>query len=1522
MLYLFFHIGVIMKKFKYLVLLLFIFVPLSFTACKKSNKSTLATPVISEVKSGTIIFDPVSKADYYTIVINNNEINVDANHSNNVQIIDDKINYNASKIFIVGNSYSIKIKAHASKAHSSEFSQTYSYKHFGDIETPTNVKINSTILTWDPVENASYYVVKIITPHDKLVFDKNGNVVLEDDANAIANADLPEYSFNTNHFDFSSLLSTAGNYKFYVSAIISDGTTYINSGFTSKTTYTHTITLNTPKNGSVFSVNDELHLTTAIDPRANAVTVSCGDCVQTLATNNACVTAISSNLLDINLSQCFQADIASGRLTFGDITQYSFKTKSSYQTANPDEMFFNDSEESLAILFENTQIIDAPTLTLDYSNLDECYVVKFGMEDTSLIGGFKVLVFTTTGLKEYMLDYNISSMLLTDEFLGVAVQAIGVGNYLTSPLSQIAHNPELNATLPKLNFEAEGTKITWSNLPDAYYLVEVGNLFYMASTNEFEVPISKLSSSENTFKITSFKNGFKPSNNSVNLTYSSTLTTPTSVSFSNTKLYELHFASVENSIGYYVYIKGKDATDFTKIDTLYTSNVIDLSQYITSQGEYTDYEVKVQAVADTYGVYTDSGLSSAVTVSHLKILQSPTIYSTNNILNPVTAQTVAGSTRYILKFYSVEDAGSYEILINYNKLTEFARDGVDLYEVDITNYLLSANNYEIKIRAIPQDGTTNIKASDFAVANYVLRKQLSKVENITVSENQGVYTLSFSPVDNAESYLVRIVKENDSDYYSYLNSIGLSYSFSIANSTDISRYIEQAGVYYFYMTAIASKGENSYYADSIESSANESVNKLTSLKSPSHIDFLNQSAENYLLVWNGDANADYYLVKITDPNNVSYEIKVYNNTNCNISKYLTIQGTYRISVTSMVTALGENSKTYASSSATIKDLIYAYQEEKDFLRYAVSMYGTQHDFVIGNETVIRDEHNNIVDDTVNVNSLKHLLWNHYLYETKNVNELSTLSIMLKPNNDEDLISMIKRLATQANNSKIHAFNADEQWLALISSGADSTQLFYYLCEKIIEVYPEYNKLETLSVTSNSNNIFLLQFKNKFNTTKVEYTKANAYTNTNYGNSFKFIDLYSRKSATGVFAIDSKPEMVVTTTEQLLQAVQHGFKPLFVGESSLAEQVYANAKKVLSAIVTNNMTDLEKATAIFDWLEYAFDLTYYNISGQNYLSGTVEESGLGGVEYKLLKSYYLEGIFENIVIDSNGKVVVESNLATSASYSKAFALLCSIEGISTTVVNGTYQYFDIHTQQNEKANHVWNKILLQTSQDEPKQWFNVDLTFSDNRIYFGGLTSGYGMSSHLYFLVTDAFMKENVTIIDGDETNLISSTYQSDRVCSTSFDYYNNSTFNMTGKEIAQTISNYKVNMSDSNDDYTIDDYAKLFNKDINYQQYNTSDLGKFELYLLNMLIYAKFNADNNANGLSVCEFKYVYNASSAGENFQATYLTSLINSYKSTYRLNISLVTDPTGNSTFPTCHSIKNSTETTTTVVFLVKSV
>ncbi len=1493
-----------MKKFKILILALSMFIPFAFVGCENKNKETLSTPNIVEIKGGTIVFDQVGNADYYTLSINDKTLTVDVRTNANVEIVDNKINFDASNIFVVGNSYSVKLKASGADKYDSSYSTTYSYKHNGNIEKPENLKINSTVLTWDIVENASYYVVKVITPNDTIIFDKDGNILQEIDPASISRADLTEYTFNANQFDFSSLLSAAGTYKFYVSSVLSAGANFVESGYASAINYTHHIQLATPTNGTIKKVGNEFKFLTTLDENANALSVECNGIEKTieLISQTQYFSAINRNLLDINLSKLFENE---SKINLNNIAQFAVRVQAKYISNSPENIYYSNSNYSDFAYLNNSYTLSAPTLSLTQDLKNNCYVASWTCLDSHLVNEYKLIVCLENEVKEYSLDANINSKLIYGNFVAVAVKAVGYGNFKSSNFSNFASNPIQTDTLASVDISANAINLNWTNVAD-YYIVEFANNFYVTNLNTFAIDRNKLENNNYSIALTCIKSGYQHKTENINLTFSAQLATPTigyGQGIVSTNLYELTFTGVNNAIGYYVYLKAKEASSFEKIDNLYLTTTIDLSKYICSEGNYTDYQVKVQAVADSYSLYSNSELSRAVNVSHIQVLDKPNFYRINDTIMPVSKSILGNTTKYTLKFYGVENASSYEVLINYNKISVAAKNSfyTGIYEVDISNYLIAANNYEIKVRAIPSSSLTNVHASEFNVANYVLTKQLPMVENIQVSQNDGSYTLSFNPIDNATSYRVRIIKENDSNYVTYLNSLDLSNIFDVTQSVDVTQYVMQSGVYYFYVTALAPA--NSYYANSTESTTYGTVSKLTTLKGPSEVTHTNLSKSSYLLNWMGDENADYYLVKITNPNNISYEFKVLNSSSTDVStdinKYITVQGTYDISIYSMVDALSENAKEFASSAATKINIPYVYKTTKDFERYSINMYGSLYDFSIDH-----------------VNDLKSILWYHYLYE---INPGTKLTIMLNTlKNDDDSTETIRqtivRLALEANNSLLYNFNNDEQWLALQTNATDN-ELFTYLCTKLLSVYPEFNVLDGAIQLEHSagNKIFSLYYRNALNDEKVDST-TKTFTNKNYGNEYQYIDIYSRKSATGLFKIDTREEMMVTTTEQLLHAVQHNKKPKFVGDSAVAENVYSNAKLVLSAIVSNNMSDLDKVTAIFDWLTASYDLTYYEILSKSYLTGALEKDDME--EFGLNKIYYLEGIFEQISMLSNGDIVIGSNLATSKSYSKAFALLCGIEGINAVVVNGEYTYKDLTIGEDRTIDHAWNKVFINTSVDNVgSNWFSVDLTFSDNRIFFNELSLGYGMSSHTYFLTTDSFAESNLKV--KDHNYLISNEYQTNKICSTHYNYYSNTSFALTKEEISQTISNFE----DASTIVNNFKYSLEFNAKENYQKYaNTTGYDSLQSYLLNAIIYAGYKAENNESNRSMFEFKFNVKDNNNSHLFELTKLLNIFTNLNYNYKLKLSLALEP--NDTVYTVEEIVDENIQTTTVVFVVEKV
>lgn len=204
----------------------------------------------------------------------------------------------------------------------------------------------------------------------------------------------------------------------------------------------------------------------------------------------------------------------------------------------------------------------------------------------------------------------------------------------------------------------------------------------------------------------------------------------------------------------------------------------------------------------------------------------------------------------------------------------------------------------------------------------------------------------------------------------------------------------------------------------------------------------------------------------------------------------------------------------------------------------------------------------------------------------------------------------------------------------------------------------------------------------YNTATASYalaqTEDNTYENFKNGNMLvrdylvKNSDNRRDESFDG-FAINTNNSgrMDVYNSEELWWALEHNYLPVFPLENSKAEAIYNDSKDILRKIINNDMTDYEKALAIFEYLvdrvSYDYDAFYSASSDSNNAC------------------YYLEGVFEYNRAVCDGK-------------SKAFVLLCRIEGIEC--VRDWGSNLDVG------AGHAWNYVKLDGN------WYMVDTTAGD------------------------------------------------------------------------------------------------------------------------------------------------------------------------------------------------------------------
>lgn len=244
-----------------------------------------------------------------------------------------------------------------------------------------------------------------------------------------------------------------------------------------------------------------------------------------------------------------------------------------------------------------------------------------------------------------------------------------------------------------------------------------------------------------------------------------------------------------------------------------------------------------------------------------------------------------------------------------------------------------------------------------------------------------------------------------------------------------------------------------------------------------------------------------------------------------------------------------------------------------------------------------------------------------------------------------------------------------------------------------------------------------------------------------------------------FYIDGvKETMSVSTSNMLYKAVAWGYKPVFMGsQAENLQQIYDNAKDALSYIVSDEMSEYEKVHAIYDYIIYnvRYDHDCANAEDK-YVSGNLSLN-----EKMKYYGYYLEGIFLNKFYKKDMHAVCDGK-------SKAFVLMCGIEGITAVRISG-----EASSDGKNFGGHAWNKVLLDLNGTGDKEWYFVDTTWGD----VGDDSKEF--LSHAYFLLSD------------DETvnTHREKTGHGYPKAEGKFDYYAHETYTSSGTEYNYVITN-------------------------------------------------------------------------------------------------------------------------------------
>lgn len=250
-----------------------------------------------------------------------------------------------------------------------------------------------------------------------------------------------------------------------------------------------------------------------------------------------------------------------------------------------------------------------------------------------------------------------------------------------------------------------------------------------------------------------------------------------------------------------------------------------------------------------------------------------------------------------------------------------------------------------------------------------------------------------------------------------------------------------------------------------------------------------------------------------------------------------------------------------------------------------------------------------------------------------------------------------------------------------------------------------------------------------------------------------------------FYIDGvKETMSVSTSNMLYKAVAWGYKPVFMGsQADNLQQIYDNAKDALSYIVSDDMSEYEKVHAIYDYIIYNVRYDHDCANAEDaYVSGNLSLN-----EKMKYYGYYLEGIFLDKFYKKDMHAVCDGK-------SKAFVLMCGIEGITAVRISG-----EASSDGKNFGGHAWNKVLLDLNGTGDKEWYFVDTTWGD----VGDDSKEF--LSHAYFLLSDDEVKNTHREKTGHGYPKAEG----------KFDYYAHETYTSSGTEYNYVITNKNLDLA-------------------------------------------------------------------------------------------------------------------------------
>ncbi len=410
-------------------------------------------------------------------------------------------------------------------------------------------------------------------------------------------------------------------------------------------------------------------------------------------------------------------------------------------------------------------------------------------------------------------------------------------------------------------------------------------------------------------------------------------------------------------------------------------------------------------------------------------------------------------------------------------------------------------------------------------------------------------------------------------------------------------------------------------------------------------------------------------------------------------------------------------------------------------------------------------------------------WNYFLNEGfynsiskfKTANTKTAISI----NSFEELISYI---------DYVTFYDITAQNLIKLTYTSLTTQGLFNEFSKAanLMVFPRNTKLGYLGTGTASLGSIYIKSSNK--NIECIYTadpsKRNVCTQLDSAN---YVNLSSnREDSFDDFAINKvKKTLEVETSNQLIYALECGLNPVCKADSK-AEIIYKKAKAVLRDICDDNMTQIEKARAIYEWIIMTCEYDNTAVRNSNIMNN-----------WWSYDSWFAEGVFNNGVAVCDG-------------LAKAYLIMAKLEGIPTVRVNSD--------------DHAWNKIYING------KWYGIDTTHGN--IIVNGT---YEILTYTSFMFTDEY-KEICGDFAINNTELIADT---------AFDYYSYADYDDLNTEIdlyvkslddLKLILNCFKNLSYSTDYLTIEIAV-----DSSFTDFDAFDSGYYEGLLFECQMVSSFN---------------------------------------------------------------------------------